>query len=82
MLLYDCRNMAELSTEYLEGKLSWWQRLHYYMHLWVCPPCENYREQVRLTSEACHQAAEAEADGAAPLEPPDDLLAKVREREG
>lgn len=78
MLLYDCRNMAELSTEYLEGELSWWQRLHYYMHLWVCPPCQNYREQVRMTAEACHHAEAAEAT-VAPA-PPEDLLAKVREQ--
>lgn len=82
MLFYDCRDMAELSTEYLEGKLTWWQKPRYYLHLWLCPPCVAYREQVRLTADACHRAEDAEvAAGEAP-EPPADLLAKLGERAG
>jgi anti-sigma factor RsiW len=48
-----CREIAELTTEYLEGGLSDSDRLRFEKHLELCRGCSNYvgqmRETIRLT---------------------------------
>jgi predicted anti-sigma-YlaC factor YlaD len=70
--------MAELSTEYLEGKLSFWQKANYYLHWMMCPPCRAYREQVKQTTLAIHLAQQAEDATQDPPGPPANLLEQFR----
>jgi len=49
MRLPKCRDMTELSTDYLEGTLPWTMRLRARWHLFLCGPCRTYYEQLRQT---------------------------------
>lgn len=47
-----CQELVELVTDYLEDALAPEQREQFEAHLSVCPGCEEYLEQIRLTVEA------------------------------
>jgi anti-sigma factor RsiW len=44
-----CRELVEIVTDYLEGRLPPGDRLRFDEHLLVCPGCTNYLEQMRET---------------------------------
>jgi predicted anti-sigma-YlaC factor YlaD len=45
----SCREMSELVTDYLEGALALRTRLAARWHLFLCPACRRYYEQMRRT---------------------------------
>jgi len=47
-----CRDITEVASDYLEGRVSWadWAMLR--LHFALCPPCREYVEQLGLTVEA------------------------------
>jgi anti-sigma factor RsiW len=45
----DCRELVELVTEYLEGRLSAAERARFDAHLAECPYCRTYLEQMERT---------------------------------
>lgn len=47
--MLTCRELTELITEYLEGRMSFWQRLQVQMHLGMCQHCRAYLRQMRAT---------------------------------
>jgi anti-sigma factor RsiW len=65
-----CRELVELVSDYLEGRLSTGQRERFEGHLGVCPDCREYVEQVRLTVGALGRLPEESLSAAAR----DDLL--------
>jgi len=44
-----CQEFTENANDYLEGEASWsdWARIRF--HLWICPHCREYLEQMDLT---------------------------------
>ena len=44
-----CREVVELVTDYLDNALSPEDRVRFEEHLAVCPGCDSYLEQIRLT---------------------------------
>lgn len=44
-----CKEWVEMVTNYLEGKMSFLQRLRFHLHLGMCLGCRNYLKQVRQT---------------------------------
>ena len=44
-----CRELVELVTDYLEGRLSAVDRARFEAHLGDCPYCASYLEQMRQT---------------------------------
>ena len=46
---YECREMVELVTAYLEDALSDRQRRRFEAHLAGCPHCTEYLRQMRTT---------------------------------
>lgn len=46
-LLWTCRDVIPLLTDYEEGTLSWYQRLRLRLHLWVCPECKLIYEDLK-----------------------------------
>jgi anti-sigma factor RsiW len=44
-----CREVVELVTDYLEGRLSWRDRRRFDAHIAGCPHCTLYLEQMRTT---------------------------------
>ena len=47
--MISCREMTELITSYLEGRLSFGQWLSFQMHLGMCRHCRAYLQQMRMT---------------------------------
>jgi predicted anti-sigma-YlaC factor YlaD len=45
--MLSCKELTEIATDYLESKLSFWQRLRVKEHLWRCRPCRIYIDQMR-----------------------------------
>ncbi len=69
-----CKEMVELVTDYLEGKLSPEQRFRFEDHLAACHDCTNYFEQMRKTIQITGQLSEADVSPQAERE----LLALFR----
>lgn len=45
----SCRQVAEAITDYLDGSLSFWQRVRFELHLGMCLGCRNYLRQMKKT---------------------------------
>ena len=67
----DCDELVEVITEYLEGTLPQNDRVRFEKHLAVCPGCQEYMAQMRLTIKSLgsieEQGIPGDAKGA-PLE--------------
>lgn len=50
--MLTCRELTELVTNYLEGRLSLADRVRFEMHLAMCRHCRAYVQQMRLTIAA------------------------------
>ena len=64
---FSCREIAELVTEYLEGSLSFSERMRFQMHLGMCFACRNYLRQMKYTVATLRQL------------PPDPVPPQVKE---
>ena len=73
-----CRQMVELVTDYLEGRLPAGERDRFEAHLAECPGCEAYVEQMRVLVDELGGLSEVE------LPPPVEaqLLAAFRDWRG
>jgi hypothetical protein len=60
-----CRELVELVTEYLEGKLAREDRTRFEMHLCFCDWCMTYLEQLRATLRATGRLSEESMDPSA-----------------
>lgn len=47
--MLTCRELTELVTNYLEGRVSMTDRLRFEMHLAMCRHCRAYVQQMRQT---------------------------------
>jgi len=47
-----CTEAVELVTDYLEGSLSFWNRIRFHLHLGLCLGCRIYLKQIRQTIAA------------------------------
>lgn len=46
-----CRDITELVTDYLEGRMPFGRRLKFQLHLGMCRHCRAYLRQMRKTVE-------------------------------
>jgi anti-sigma factor RsiW len=53
-----CQQLVELVTDYFDGALTPAERDRFDAHLQVCPGCEYYLEQMRITMRLVHDANE------------------------
>ncbi len=70
----NCQKLAELISDYVEGRLGLIDRLRFQFHLGLCRDCRAYLKQMRGLVRAL---------GALPAEPPpaqvqEELLARFR----
>jgi len=63
-----CRELVELVSDYLEGRLDARHRERFEAHLAVCPDCREYVDQVRHTVRALGRLPEESLSGAARAE--------------
>ncbi len=54
----SCRELVELVTEYLEGKLPLDERTRFELHLGYCDACSGYLRQMRQVLETAGELAE------------------------
>ena len=59
----DCDELVEVITEYLEGTLPQGDRVRFEKHLAVCPGCQEYMAQMRLTIKSLGSIGEEEIPG-------------------
>lgn len=48
-VMFRCRDITELVTDFAEGRMGWWDRLRFQIHLGMCRNCREYVRQVQLT---------------------------------
>ncbi len=70
----SCQELVDLITEYLEGSLTFSERIRFQVHLGFCSGCRNYLNQMKATIRTLGQF---------PLEPMptevrDELLKRFR----
>lgn len=59
--MITCRTVSEQATERQEGTLSAWNRFRHRVHLFVCPHCRRFDEQLRTTRSLVHDLAKDDA---------------------
>jgi predicted anti-sigma-YlaC factor YlaD len=69
-----CIEVTEAITDYLEGTLSFVDRIRFQMHLGLCRGCRRYLRQMRLTCRTLHTLPLAPM----PPEVRDELLQRFR----
>lgn len=74
--MLTCKELTELVTDYLEGRLSFGQRLRFQMHVGMCQHCRTYLRQMKMTVRVLGRLPEASM----PANVRDDLLARFRTR--
>jgi anti-sigma factor RsiW len=72
--MITCRDLSELVTDYVEGRMSWWTRARFEWHLGQCSMCRRYLAQVRATTQVAAVA------GANPPPMPADVEAEMLQR--
>lgn len=55
MLMLTCREMSELGSAIIDGKLRLRTRLAVLTHLSLCSNCRRYVRQLRITSQVLQQ---------------------------
>lgn len=45
--MLNCKQITALVTDYLEGRLSFGQRVRFWLHLGMCDGCRRYLRQMR-----------------------------------
>lgn len=76
--MLSCKELTELVTDYLEGRLPFWQRMSFQLHLGMCGHCRAYLRQMRL---AIRTAGKLPA-GPIPPEVREQLLLRFRDWKG
>jgi len=69
--MQTCQEIATLLSDYLEGRLSLWERMLFGLHLGMCASCRAYLRQLRMTIGSARQLEPADI-------PPDVMEALIR----
>lgn len=72
--MLSCRDITEIVTDYLEGRMSFANRVRFHMHLGMCRHCRAYLRQMRLTIQTLGRLPAEPM----PVEIRDDLLRRFR----
>lgn len=54
--MITCKELTELCTEFEEGAMSVSDWAKFRFHMAMCPPCQEYVRQMKLTTEVLQQA--------------------------
>ena len=76
--MLTCQQMTELTTDYLDGRLTFMQRMNFHMHVGMCSHCRAYLRQMKLTIAATGRLPRA----AMPPEVRDELMRRFRDWKG
>jgi len=56
----SCRDLTELVTDYMEGRMTLMQKFSFQLHVGMCSPCREYLRQMKLTVQTVGGIAGAE----------------------
>lgn len=73
--MLTCRELVELITDYLEGRLAFSERLRFQLHLGMCGNCRQYLRQMKRTVSTLRLLP---AEETLPPDVRDELLARFR----
>ena len=77
--MMSCRDLTELVTDYMEGRMTLMQKLSFQLHVGMCSPCREYLRQMRLTVQSVGCLACAEDSPAMSPEVHGELLERFRD---
>ena len=49
--MLTCKEVTEIITDYLEGKMSFVDKIRFHMHLGMCRHCREYLKQMKETQK-------------------------------
>lgn len=49
--MLTCQQLTEVVTDYVEGRMTFWQRAQVQLHLGMCTHCRTYLRQMRTTQK-------------------------------
>lgn len=49
--MLNCRDVAHEASDYIDDNLSWWRRLMFRLHLFICHNCRVFVSHVHTTRE-------------------------------
>jgi predicted anti-sigma-YlaC factor YlaD len=75
--MLTCKQITELVTEYLEGRMPLRERIRFQVHLGMCRHCRRYLAQMKTTIRALGFLEPAYASGI-----PNELLQRFRTWKG
>lgn len=75
--MLSCKHIAEKASDYLEGRMSLWQRMRFKMHLRACAACGQYTKNLNLSIKFTRLCGHPCASN----EEVDEVLKKIRESE-
>ena len=67
-----CREVTELVTDFVEGRLGRWDRVRFQLYVGMCRHCREYLRQMRTTQRL--------AGSVPPAPPPPDVEAELLRR--
>ncbi|MEO8841449.1 MAG: zf-HC2 domain-containing protein [Kofleriaceae bacterium] len=70
--MLSCKQITELLTDYLEGRMGLGDRMRFHMHVGMCKHCRAYLRQMKATVAAVGQLPDQ------PM--PDDVRDEMRKR--
>lgn len=73
--MLTCQQLAEVVTDYLEGKMNFADRIMFQLHVGMCKHCRAYLNQMKQTVELVAATGKIEAE---PM--PDDVQAELMHR--
>lgn len=76
--MLTCREMVELVGDYVERRLSTWDRVKFQLHLGMCNKCREYVHQLEVTRKTVGQMPEQQM----PAEVREEMLARFRDWKG
>jgi anti-sigma factor RsiW len=74
--MISCGEFEDFIDAYLEGRLSWSERLRFRTHVLVCPACRRYLRRYQRSLELGRRVCR-HPDDALPADVPDDLVAAI-----
>ena len=72
--MLTCKQMTELVTDYAEGRMTFWTRVSFNLHLGMCRHCRAYVRQIKIAAKTVGALKHAPPDPAVR----DELLRRFR----
>ena len=62
--MLNCRDVAHEASDYIDHNLSWWRRLMFHLHLFICVKCRKFVSHVHITRDFLRKRGSLQASDA------------------